>query len=300
MPITTSNFGALLAPGLRQIWGDKYNEYPEEYSKFCNVVTSNRNYEEDHSITSLGLVPIKDQGAGVKYDTIYDGITKRYTHTSYGLGFTVTREMYEDILYTNTIIKKMPGALARSNAHTIEIIAAALLNNAFSTSYLGADGVALCHTAHPLLNATVANRPTIDADLDVTSFENALIQIESDWVDGRGLKIRAIPKKIIVHPSEQFQLKMLLKSASLPDTANNNINPLADISMDMVTLHWLTSPSAWFIATDIPDGPTFMWRRKPDFTQDTDPDSQNAKFITTFRCSTGWTDPLGIWGTSGA
>lgn len=301
MPAVTNNFGALLAPGLRIIWGDKYDEFAEEYSKVFNVINSTRNYEEDHSITSLGLVPEKSQGSSIKYDTFYDGRTKRYTPKTYGLGFTVSREMYEDLLYTNTTLKKAPAALARSDKFTIEILAANVLNNAFSATQLGADGIRLCATNHPLVGGgTLSNRPATDADLDITSFENALIAIQTDFVDDRGHKIRAIPKKLIIHPSEQFQAQMILKSAQRPDTANNNINPVYNYNVEIIPLNWLTAPSAWFLQTDVPDGLTFVWRRRPDFAQTDDFDSENAKFKTTFRCDMGWTDFRGIYGTSGA
>ena len=301
MPVVTGNFGALLAPGLRSIWGDSYADFTEEYSKVFEIVNSVKNYEDDHSISSLGLVPEKQQGGSIKYDTMYDGRTKRYTPKTYGLGFTVSREMYEDLLYTNTIIKKIPAALARSDKYTIEILAANILNNAFSTVNLGADGKRLCATDHPLVGGgTLSNRAATDADLDITSFENALISIQTDFVDDRNHKIRAVPKKLIIHPSEQFQAQMILKSAQMPDTANNNINPVYNYNIETVVMNWLTAPAAWFLQTDVADGLIFVWRRRPDFGQSDDFDSENAKFKTTFRCDMGWTDFRALWATPGA
>jgi hypothetical protein len=299
----TGSFGALLAPGLRKIWGDKYNDYPEEYSKAFDVLGSSRNYEEDHAITSLGLVPTKTKGKGIDYDTIYDGPTKRYTWVTYGLGFVITREDWDDILYNDTVIKKMPAALARSDRHTIEILAANVLNNATSSSYTGADSKALAATDHPLYGpggGTMSNMPSSNADLDITSFENALLDIQTNWVDDRGLKAKALARKLVIHPANKFQAAMLLKSAGLPDTANNNINPVAGYPIELVELNWLTDPDAWGIITDIPNGLNFFWRRKPEFTQDNDFDSENAKFKTTFRCGMGWTDFRCLWWTTGA
>ena len=56
--------------------------------------------------------PQKDEGAGIVYDDPVSGPTKRYTHLTYGMGFRVTREMWEDDLYGK--MKKMPKALGRS------------------------------------------------------------------------------------------------------------------------------------------------------------------------------------------
>ncbi|HDA7417747.1 TPA: hypothetical protein O5U36_002767, partial [Staphylococcus aureus] len=41
-------------------------------------------------------------------------------------------------------------------------------------------------------------------------------------------------------------------------------------------------------------------RRALSFTQDNDFDTENAKAKCTMRFSVGWTDPRGLYGTSGA
>lgn len=300
MATFTNNFAALLAPGLRKIYGDSYMDYPEEYSIVFDIDTiKDRNYIEDHSITTLGLVTVKAHGKSIDYDEAYDGYTKRYTFVTYGLGFMVTREMFEDDLYRK--MSQMPKALARSVRQTIEITAANVLNRAFNSSYTGADGKEMCATDHPLIGGgTFQNELTTAADLDVTSYEQALIDIQA-FVDDRGLKVATRPTKLIIHPSNEFQANMILKSSQLPDTANNNYNPAqGTMSGGVAKLHWLTDSDAWFIKTDVPDGLTFLWRRRPEFAQDSDFDSENAKFKTTMRFDCGWTDPRGIYGSPGA
>ena len=298
MAVVRNNFSSLLLPGLRKIWGDTYKQYPEEFTKIFAVDSSSRSYEEDHGITSLGLVPQKAEGKGVSYDTIYDGYTTRYTHLTYGLGFMVTREMVEDDLYRK--IRQAPSALAKSNRHTIEIIAQNILNNSFSTA--GADAVPMISASHPLRgDGLFSNTPTVAADFDVVSLEQALIDIQLNWVDDRGLKVVARPMKLICHANNDFQAKMVLKSAGLPDTANNNINPAQGILPGgHEVLHWLTDPKAWWIQTDVDNGLTFFWRRRPEFTEDTDYDSENAKYKTTMRFSVGYTNPRCLYGSAGA
>lgn len=297
--IVTGNFAALLEPGLRKIYGDAYKDYPEEYTNVFMVDGSTKSFEQDHGITTLGLVPEKTQGRSVDYDDPLDGYTKTYTHVTYGLGFKVTREMMEDDLYRK--MKAMPKALARSVRQTVEVLAANHLNRAFSNSYTGADGKELCATDHPLVGGgTFSNELDTAADLSVTSYEQALIDIQ-EFTDDRGLKMMVQPKKLVVAPANLFQAQMILKSAQLPDTANNNYNPAqGTMPGGIVVMHWLTDADAWFITTDVPNGLNFLWRRRPEFTNDNDWDSENAKFKTTFRCSSGWTDPRGIFGSPGA
>jgi phage major head subunit gpT-like protein len=299
--INTSNFAELLEPGLRKIYGDSYNDYPEEYSKVFAVDSSSKNKEYDQEISTLGLVPVKTQGSGISYSDPSEGYKKTYTHTAYGLGFQITRELWEDALYRN--IKAMPSALARSVRQTVEYLAASHLNYAFTASaaYYGSDGKELCATDHPLsTGATSSNELSTAADLDITSYEQALIDIQG-MVDSSGLKIAARPKRLIVAPANVFQAQMILKSSMLPDTANNNYNPAqGTMPGGYVVMHWLTDDDAWFIQTDIPNGLTWFWRRRPEFTKDNDWDSENAKFKTTFRASSGWSDWRGIFGSPGA
>ena len=297
MPVYTSNFSELLEPGLREIYGLEYSQYPEEYSKVFNIETSSKAFEEDLNMSGFGLIPTKSQGSGVTYDTAYQGWTNRYTHATYGMGFMVTREMYEDDLYRK--MKLLPRALARSVRQSIETMAANVLNRAFSGSYTGGDGKELCATDHVLIaGSTYSNELATAADFDVTSYEQALIDIQA-FVDDRGLKMAARPKMLVGPPNLDWQFQMVLKSEKTPDNANNAYNP-AKGTIPYTIMHWLTDTDAWFILTDVPNGLNYFWRRRPEFTNDSDFDSENAKYKTTYRCSVGWTDPRGIFGSPGA
>ncbi len=301
MPVVTGNFASLITPGFRVIWGTDIKDWEEEYSKVFDLETSSKNKEEDHSITELGLAVEKAQGGSISYDTIYDGYTKTYTHTTFGLGFSVSREMVEDDLYRK--IKQMPKSLSRSVKHTVEIAAANHLNRAFSGSYLGGDAKALCATDHPTYGGggTYRNMPSTSADLDITSFENALIDIGTQFIDDRGLKMAVKPVKAIIHPSNVFMMEKILKSSNEPDTANNAITPAKGVLPGgYVVMHWLTDSDAWFIKTDVTNGLNWFWRRRAEFTQDNDFDTENAKYKATYRASSGWTNPRALYGSAGA
>lgn len=294
-----SNFSQLLWPGLRQIYGDAYAQLPEEYSRVFNVDSSTKNYEKDINMTTLGLIPAKGIGDPIAYDTAYQGWTTTYTHSLYGGGFFITREAYEDSQYRN--IRNLPGALARSVRHTIEIVAQNTLNNAFDTTNYatGGDGKALLTTDHPLITGgSFANELTVSADLDITSLEQAIIDI-GNFTDDRGLLIAAKPKLLIIPPELEWSARRLLKSVQLPDSNQNDINPAQNI-MPYYVMSWLTDTDAWFIQTDVPNGLNFIWRRRPEFKNDTDFDSDIAKYKTTMRFSVGWSDPRGLFGSPGA
>lgn len=294
---TPINLSQLLLPGFRKIYGDSYAEIPTQYDKVFELDSSSMAKEEDQGLSTLGLAVEKPAMKSITFDTVYQGYTKTYTPTTYALGFMIAKETWDDSLYRN--VKQLPKALGRSVRHTVEILGASVLNNAFSASYLGADSKELCATDHPLLGGgTFRNELTTSADLDIVSFEQCLIDMRS-FVDDRGLKVVAKPKLLVIPPQLEFTAKMLLKSDKLPDTANNNINP-ANGMVPYIVLDWLTDPDAFFILTDIPNGMNFIWRDKPRFGTEDEWNSEVSKFKAVFRCSYGWTDPRCIFGSPGA
>lgn len=302
MAITKNNFGELLYPGLKAIWGDNYNDYPEEYSKIFNVQTSKQSYEKTLSMTGFGLASTKAEGEGVTYDVAYQGYTGTITHVTYGLGFIVTSEMYEDDQYRK--INALPKALARSVRHTIEQYAANYLNLAFAgdTGYgTGPDGSALCSTSHTLVGGgTEQNTLTTDADLSMTSLEQACIDI-GDIVDDRGLLSYIKKRKLVIPPELEWTVRQILESDKDPETNYNATNPAKGLFPEgYMVSHYITDADRWFILTDAPQSLVFYWRKRPEFTKDNDFDTDNSKFKTVFRLSCGWDDWRGIYGCAGA
>lgn len=298
MPINTGNFGELLEPGIRLIYGNAYKTYPEQYTKIFTVINSSKATEYTLSMSGFGLIPTKSEGASVEYDSAIQGFKNSITHVTYGKGFMVSSEMMEDDQYGE--IKRLPKALARSVRVTVEQTAADVFNRAFNSSYTAtSDSKEMCATDHPLIGGgTYANELTTSADFSQTSLQQALIDI-GDMVDDRGMLLNANPA-MVVGPSElATTFKVILGSTLDPDSANNAINPYKGI-MPFEINNYLTDPDAWFILTDVPDGPTFYWRRKPAFTRDGDFDSETAKWKVVFRMSVGWTDPRGVFGSPGA
>ena len=296
MTAIRANFGDQLAPGFREIFFDKYNSYPNEYTGIVNVHSSKRQYEDDSSVSGFGLVPQKNESSGITYDDPIQGYDKRYAHVTYGLGFRVSREMWEDDLYG--IMRKMPKALARSLRLTLETDVANLLNRAFDGNYTGGDGLELCSTAHPLTGGgTEQNELTTAADLSETTFEQALIDIQAT-TDDRNLVLALRPKVMIVPPNLDFTAAKLLESTQTPGDGNNSINP-AKGRMPYKVNHYLTDTDAWFILCDDHELNLFM-RRSPDFEQGSDFDTEDAKYKATARWSTGFSDFRGVYGSPGA
>ena len=236
------------------------------------------------------------------------GFTSRYQHVTYGLGFIVTREAFDDDLY-DVVAKKKAQSLAFSMRQTKEIIAANVYNRAFNTSYVGGDGATLVasaggggsSSAPNVAGGTYTNGVSAAADLSEAALEQACIDI-ADFKNDRGLKIAVRPRKLIIPKEQMFEANRILKTDGRVGTDLNDINAIKTMGMipEIVVNHYLTDTDAWFILTDVKDGLKYFERRADEFTMDEDFDTENAKYKATARYSFGWTDRRGIYGSPGA
>src|SRR5262245_12925917 len=130
MATSRGPFAQLMVPGLHDIIYEDLDAQPEEYSQIFNVGPSSRAYEEETLMAGLGAAPVKPEGEVIKMDDPIQGGSWRLTHQSYGLGFQVTREMYDDDAYGK--IKRVAGDFSASIKQTVEATAAAILTNGFT------------------------------------------------------------------------------------------------------------------------------------------------------------------------
>ena len=300
MAISRAQLLKELLPGLNALFGMEYAKYGEEHKEIFETESSDRSFEEETKLSGFSAAPVKDEGSAIEYDNAQEAWTARYTHETVAMGFSVTEEAIEDNLY-DSLSARYTKALARAMAYTKQVKAAAILNDAFDTTY--GDGVALCSTAHPLVSGgTNANTPSTAADLNETSLEAAVISI-SGWTDERGLLIAARPAKLIIPPALQFVACRVLETEGRVGTADNDVNALKNkgsIPEGYAINHYLIDTDAWFLTTDIPNGLKHFTRTAMQTSMDADFDTGNSRYKARERYSFGVSDPLGIYGSPGA
>ena len=302
MAISRAQLLKELLPGLNALFGLEYKKYAEEHTAIFDTESSDRSFEEETKLSGFGAAPVKDEGSAIAYDNAQEAWTARYTHETIAMGFSITEEAIEDNLY-DSLSSRYTKALARAMAYTKQVKGAAILNNAFSSSYTYGDGVELCSELHPLVSGgNNSNEFTTTADLNETSLEAAVIQIAA-WTDERGLLIAARPKKLIIPPALQFVATRLLETELRVSTADNDINAIktnGSIPDGYTINHYLTDTDAWFLKTDCPNGLKHFKRAALTTGMDGDFDTGNSRYKARERYSYGVSDPLGIFGSSGA
>ena len=301
MAISRAQLAKELEPGLNALFGMEYGRYENEHSEIFDTESSDRAFEEEVMLSGFGAAPTKSEGGTVNFDTANEAFTARFTHETIALAFSITEEAIEDNLY-DRLGSRYTRALARSMAHTKQVKAAAILNNAFTGgASAGGDGKALCASDHPLTSGGTLDNVAA-ADLNETSLEDALISI-AGFTDERGLKIALRGMKLIIPSGLQFIADRLLMSAQRPGTADNDVNAVRNMGMlpqGYVVNHFLTDTDAFFIKTDAPNGFKHFERAPIKTQMEGDFDTGNMRFKARERYSFGFSDPRCVFGSPGA
>jgi hypothetical protein len=302
MAISRAQLAKELEPGLNALFGLEYARYENQHSEIYTTESSDRAFEEEVMLSGFGAAPTKSEGSAINYDSAGEAYTARYNHETVALAFSLTEEAVEDNLY-DRLGSRYTRALARSMAHTKQVKAAAILNNAFAAGqFAGGDGVALCATNHPLTSGgTFANTPAVAADLNETSLEDALISI-AGFVDERGLRVALRGTKLMIPRQLQFVAERLMVSNLRVGTADNDVNALKSMGMlpEGYTINdFFTDPDAWFIKTDTPRGFIHFERVRMSSGMEGDFETGNMRFKARERYSFGFSDPRCVFGSPG-
>ena len=299
MAISRAQLVKELEPGLNALFGLEYRNYADEAAEIFDTESSDRAFEEEVMLSGFGNAAVKPEGQGVSFDDAQETFTARYTNETIALAFAITEEAIEDNLY-DRLASRYTKALARSMASTKNIKGAAVLNNAFDSTYAGGDGKELCATDHPTLAGTVSNELTTAAELNETSLEQALIDIAA-LTDERGLKIAAQGVKMVIPSALQFTADRLMNSAGRTGTADNDINAIKNMGMvsgGYTVNNYLTAAKKWFIKTDVPNGLKHFNRSPIKTSMEGDFDTGNVRYKARERYVFGFSDPRGIFGSN--
>jgi hypothetical protein len=300
--ITRGSTPALMLPGLNKIWGMAYDEYKPEWKKCFKMRKSNKAYEEDASLTGMGLAPIKAEEDALLFDTMKQAYVTRYTNIAYALGYAITREEIQDNLYAEFGAQRAQN-VAFSMHQTKENVAASIFNYAFTGgAHVGGDGVSLVNASHPVEGGTLSNTLSVAADLSEASLEDALIDI-SQFRDNRNNHINVMGQSLLIPTQLMFDATRILRNPNRPDTADRDINAIYTLGLlpgGIIENHYLNDTDAWFILTNAPVGLTYFEREAPRFESDNDFATKNALFSGYERYSFGCSDWRGFYGTEGS
>jgi hypothetical protein len=295
------DFRSIVEPILNECFDGLYDLRKDEWSKvFREEQGIPRNYHEEPVLYGFPSAPEMPEGTPVTYQQGGVLFLKRYVYRPYGMAFALTKVLVEDGDHIR-IGSTFSQHLAQSLIDTKETLSANVINRSFNPNFIGGDGVSLISTQHPISRGVLSNQLNTAAALSQTSLEQMLIQVRLAE-DNTGKKVIITPQQLVVHPGNMFQAEVIINSVLRTGGANNDLNPIkstGSLPKGAVVISRLTSPTAWWVQTDAPQGMKLMMRRKLEKTLEGDFQTDSMQYKATERYDVGWTDWRAMWGTPG-
>ncbi len=232
---TTATFTYLLGTSMNKRLLRDYQTWAAEWMKFCTIVPI-RDFKQQTRVRmgAFGSLPIVPEDSAYTSVSLQDSAAT-YVPQKRGNLVTVSREtIVNDDL---NAIRTIPTKLAAAAAYTLaEFVYAFLSGN--PTVY---DGSALFTSGAPHSNLGASALSTSSMQAGVTAMR--------EQTNFAGKRIGLRPKFLVVPPELEFSAMVMTKSAGVPGSPNNDINPMLGYVTPIVSPQ-LTNASQWFMAAD--------------------------------------------------
>lgn len=259
-------------PALEFVIQEQYASFPTKYDVLFNVKDMLTSIAQSTQVSSLQPAGVVGEAEQVPLQQVYQGYDKTYLALKYGIMMATSQELIDDLKID--VLADNPKRLNKAFMHSVEIIAAAILNNAITTT--GPDGVVLGSASHPILapGVGVSSNLTTGADLSMTALK-AMVTGMRQQLDSGGNRIQIQPRYLVVSPADEFTAYELLKSQFRVESDNASVNAVNSVSgsyrIDPVVWDYLTDTDATFLIADKMDhNLCFWWRQRPDISTSQD------------------------------
>jgi phage major head subunit gpT-like protein len=287
-----ANWPSILEVGLRDVFFTSFNEMPLKYDQVFTVLDSTKSDEQDLALAGMGIWDENPDGESLQKDNMSEIDKVTYTHATFRRGFDVTRDLIEDDQYNIPLGQASElGSGARTRVDTA---AANVFNNAFSGGQTGPDGLQLCADARPLANSGETNDNKLALALTDANVKTA-ITAQSKILSDAGGKTAIRAKTLLVAPANMWNALAIVNSTLTSGTANNDDNSLKG-ALNVVVWDYLTDDDAWFLIDPAISKLKFYWRIQPEFTMDSNSNTQVATYQGRMRLSVGWSDYRAVMG----
>ncbi len=237
--ITTASFSYLLGTSMNKRLLHDYQAWPAEWKLFCTEVPI-KDFKQQTRVRLGAFGSL----ATVNEDTAYTTLTlgdaaATYSASKRGNIVTISREtIVNDDLHA---IKQIPSKLAVAAAYTLaEFVYGFLSSNA------------AIYDGNPLFDAT--HHSNLGSSAISSAAVQAGVTAMREQTNFAGKRIGLRPKYLIVPPELEFTSLVIVKSAGVPGSNNNDINPMMGYTQLLVSpqLPAAGTPanSSWYLAAD--------------------------------------------------
>lgn len=284
-----SNF-TNLALALSALWEENLRDMAA-ISTLYNVLDSQSATERRRGLGNMSLVP-KYNGT-IEYDEPGELALSTYVHDEFARGIRIGRSLIDDDEYG--IVAQMVQGNAEAFNRTQAYHMKSVFDNAFSSTYAGPDGQALCATTgRSTGKKSQANKGTSALTHDAVT---ATITAMQTFKDLNGLQMMVQPDTLVVPAALRSTALEITQSVLRSDNANNAIN--ANNGINVIVEPLLTDANNWFMVDSALARQylTWFWRVRPEFAEDPTSDfSLEMKMRGYMRFSYGWDTHVWVYG----
>lgn len=292
MPIITKDNENLYLKKIDTVFFESYDEEPEQWSKYLNDKNSDQYAEIVQRMVGLGKWEEKAEMQNATEDRYRLGDLITTTHKPFGKQVVMSREQVKDQKYGE--IEDMSRDSGHAARETVEAECVKVLDDAFTVNQY--DGKPLCDDAHPYKNSSSTWDNKLTGGLTDANLRSGLVLFRKQK-DEAQKQIMQRPSKLITHQANQFAAAVILQSAQVSGTANNDKNPLP--TLEIVELDFLASETAWFLQGKR-HRLQHYWREAVEWLRE-EKMRDNGSWVWNgyFRHSTAVEDSRGIIGSAG-
>ncbi|WP_376795829.1 hypothetical protein [Thermogemmatispora sp.] len=233
--ITTASFSYLLGTSMNKRLLKDYQAWPAEWQKFCTIVPI-KDFKQQTRVRLGAFGSLSTVAEDAAYTTLsLTDTAATYVPMKRGNLVTISREtiINDDLM----AIRQIPTKLAVAAAYTLaEFVYSFLSGN--PTIY---DGAPLFTTGNPHNNLGNAALSTVAMQAGVTTMR--------EQTNFAGKRIGLRPRYLVVPPELEWTAMIATRSAGIPGSPNNDINPMMGYVTPIVSPQ-LSSPSQWFLVAD--------------------------------------------------
>lgn len=299
-------FRSTALPFLEDVSFGKYKTFKPRWMEIFSQESTTRDLKQYTEVSGYGsFLPITE-GGEVMDDAPVAGFKKTLDPVRYGRSGRVSKDVMEADQWD--LMGKMARGLAQKGRIHQELLAAAVVNRAFSGSYNGPDGVPLCSLLHPLVKSGGYNANTMTAaDLDQSSLQDALTAAEMQR-NHEGDLIHVPWSKLLITPANRFNAQEITKSSLRSDTANNATNALKyaeDGVPEPLVWKYLAESmggddDTWFLLAP-PDetGLKWLWRKKLYSDDWIEERTETGVYALRYKAVVDFVNHWGVFGVQG-
>ena len=277
--------------------------FEPEYTQYLK--TGRMDGPEIEALQLTGVRRLLERGDGeeVTFEDPVIGNKVVGVDKEYALGIAITKRTVEDDKYRKA--NQAAKWLARATRLTYEYRAAALLDDAFAgATFTGLDGLAMCHTAHTLLNpgsgaTTTQNRPTTEVGFGLTGI-NALLDLSELMKDENGDPSPMKVDTVIYNPTQKSKAIQIFGSDLEPFTADNQDNAVKKRlpTIKHVVKRYTTNTTSYHLVDSRLNDAWVLTRRPVEFSDDFDFKTSAAMYMAAVRFLIWFADHRGWLGSN--